>query len=1074
MKGGSTSALPAMRVLHVLTSDQRRGAEAFGFALASALEDPGHHNRVVALAQSSASSVLGVDVLGLRPRSLPTLIRLRKAMRESDVVVAHGSKTLSACVFAGIGLDCRTIYKTIGDPEYWANSPGRRARARFFLGRMDAIAAQSDRTRMLLREGFGVHDERISVIGNGRAASRFPRADADARSAARQVWGLDPQRPIVATLGSLSPEKRIDVAIRAMAKLPDFDLLVAGDGIRRVSLERLAAREAPGRVRFLGAVDDPLTVLAAADVLLLTSDSEGLPGVLIEAAFVGRPSVATDVGFVSEIVRDGLTGILVPPGDPDLVAKALKEAYLRRAELGSAAFTWVMEHFELDAVATRWRTLLRTVATGAQRGPQPADSGIQEEVGTIRVLHVINSLQLSGGAENSMAQTLPVMHRHGIESRVITLSSPAGAGADVLRSHGIEVVEAAGDPVQQFRMVRREIGRFRPAVVHTTLFDAGMVGRLAAASTHTPVVTSWVNTSYNDMAMAAAVTTWKKQVVKLIDRVLYRWATNAVHTLTEASAASITAELKVPRSHVTVIPRGRDRAVLGEPTAARRTTARTGLGIPLDAPVLLNVGRQERQKGQVGLIAAFAKVHSERPDAVLLIAGRPGVASTELERTVEEYGLNEAVHLLGQRSDVAELLCAADVFVFSSLWEGLGCAVLEAMAMEVPVVSYAVPAVAEVLGGTGTLVPIGDEDALASAVLWMINSPTEEARSRASSARARFEEQYSISRVAEATAQWYRRLAATAPMHQSGETRPDDRLAGDAARNDPLFSVIIPTYERGDLLAAAVDSVLAQTVEDFECIVVDDASPSGVDLAISDSRVRVIRHEENRGATCARNTGLALARGRYVAFLDDDDVWTPRRLEYALEGLARAPISICHRGSFGGGPSRNRTLNGDVSHEILDDLTPHLGQTACLRSVALLLDERFTACEDVDWWLRMSRVGSVSTVPEIGMLYRDHGRLRNRNGAPARLLGSHLLLAVHNDYFAVHRRARAFRWKRIGLLAQKVNDRGQARRAFLKSGVMWPDGRLLVHFGRTLVNSPSRHREAAPTGSTDLAGTYGQ
>ena len=281
--------------------------------------------------------------------------------------------------------------------------------------------------------------------------------------------------------------------------------------------------------------------------------------------------------------------------------------------------------------------------------------------------------------------------------------------------------------------------------------------------------------------------------------------------------------------------------------------------------------------------------------------------------------------------------------------------------------------------------------------------------------------------------------------------------------NGPLFSVIIPTYERRDLLVTAVNSVLRQTVDDLECIVVDDASPSGVDLGLADSRLRVTRHPANRGATCARNTGLSLARGRYVTFLDDDDVWTPQRLEYALQGLARAPISICYRGSFDEKPSRNRTLNGDVRHEILNDLTPNLGQTACLRSLVLFLDERFAACEDVDWWLRMSGVGPVSTVPQVGLLYREHDGPRNLNGAPARLSGSHLLLDLHRAYFADHRRAHAFRWKRIGLLAQKVDDRKQARRAFLKSAVLWPDVRPLVHFGRTIRESAASSRLFRPT-----------
>jgi glycosyltransferase involved in cell wall biosynthesis len=110
--------------------------------------------------------------------------------------------------------------------------------------------------------------------------------------------------------------------------------------------------------------------------------------------------------------------------------------------------------------------------------------------------------------------------------------------------------------------------------------------------------------------------------------------------------------------------------------------------------------------------------------------------------------------------------------------------------------------------------------------------------------------------------------------------------------NEPLFSIIVPAYGRPQLLAEALGSVLAQTIQDFECIVVDDASPSPVDVP-DDPRIRLVRREMNGGLPAARNTGLQHASGRYVVFLDDDDLFTPERLSLGLDVLDQSPLSIC-------------------------------------------------------------------------------------------------------------------------------------------------------------------------------------
>ena len=104
----------------------------------------------------------------------------------------------------------------------------------------------------------------------------------------------------------------------------------------------------------------------------------------------------------------------------------------------------------------------------------------------------------------------------------------------------------------------------------------------------------------------------------------------------------------------------------------------------------------------------------------------------------------------------------------------------------------------------------------------------------------------------------------------------------------PVVSVIIPTYNRKQTISRAIESILNQTYQDFEIIIVDDGSTDGTDVAIhsfTDPRIRYTHHEHNRGAATARNEGITLARGKYIAFQDSDDESLPDRLERQVEVL---------------------------------------------------------------------------------------------------------------------------------------------------------------------------------------------
>jgi glycosyltransferase involved in cell wall biosynthesis len=248
----------------------------------------------------------------------------------------------------------------------------------------------------------------------------------------------------------------------------------------------------------------------------------------------------------------------------------------------------------------------------------------------------------------------------------------------------------------------------------------------------------------------------------------------------------------------------------------------------------------------------------------------------------------------------------------------------------------------------------------------------------------------------------------------------------------PRFSVVIPTYGRPRYLTEAVESVLAQTVEDLECVVVDDASPDPIDVP-SDPRVRVVTRRANGGSAAARNSGLDAATGEFVAFLDDDDVFAPDRLELALTGFDHADVSLCWTRWIDGGDRPGRELHGDVRDVILDDLVPHVGATAVRRSVTPRFDERVRCCEDIDWWLRLAHAAPVATTPGYGHLYRRHAGVRHRKTADDRVDARTLILDWHAGYFDAHPAARSFQWKRIGLYAVSAGRYRTARQAFTRS-----------------------------------------
>ena len=364
--GDSSPTLPgaAAGVLHVTVSTQRRGAEVFAADLAHDLVRRGISSDVVALRAGTERNPLPVRVLGRRELGPSTLLALRREAHRASAAVAHGSRTLPACAMALAATGVPFAYRSIGDPSAWSTRGVRRVRTALLLRRARIVTVLWDGAADVLMARHGVPSAKIRVVPNGVASERCPVPDAATRLEARRGFDVPADAPVVAYIGSLTHEKRVDDAIAAVARLPGAHLLVAGHGPGRAALEARADRDAPARVHFVGAVPAVAPVYAAADIVVLASRTEGMPGVLIEAGLSERPVVAYDVGAVSEVVADGETGLLVSSGDVTALADALRRVLDDPGSMGAAARRRCLARFEIGVVGERWAEVVGELAAG--------------------------------------------------------------------------------------------------------------------------------------------------------------------------------------------------------------------------------------------------------------------------------------------------------------------------------------------------------------------------------------------------------------------------------------------------------------------------------------------------------------------------------------------------------------------------------------------------------------------------------------------------------------------------------------------------------------------------------------
>lgn len=369
-------SVPSVSVMHVLPQDLGRGAQVYAGRLRDALRnDPDQHHIVVSLFDSPEAALRADVRLGAKPGRLRragfdphAFVRLRLLIRDHrpDVVVAHGGEPLKYVVAATTR--AAIAYYRIGLSTAELSRPSRVRLYRALVRRVTRVVGVSqavlDQTASLLH----MPATKMSLIPNGRDPNVYHPPSDDER---------DHGRAQVLFVGQLERGKRPGLFLDVVAALRErgavFDAALVGDGPLRASLEARASRLG---IALLGVRNDVPALLRRADALVMTSEtnSEGMPGVVIEAGLSALPVVSTAAAGVADVVVDGETGFLVPSDSADDLAaridRLLSDHSLREA-MGEAARHRCAERFTLEATARSWRLLVDELVRG-RRVTKPA------------------------------------------------------------------------------------------------------------------------------------------------------------------------------------------------------------------------------------------------------------------------------------------------------------------------------------------------------------------------------------------------------------------------------------------------------------------------------------------------------------------------------------------------------------------------------------------------------------------------------------------------------------------------------------------------------------------------------
>ncbi|OOG68181.1 glycosyltransferase family 4 protein [Algoriphagus sp. A40] len=379
------------RILILDTSPIRRGAQVFGEELAAYLNSKRYRVKRIYLFRPTESQIVSMGAensilpffenshLEKFPSFQPgLLLRLKNEIKdfEPQIILCNGSKTLKYGAwirFFGFNGKGKVTGRFIDDAVFWNNGGIKKWAYSNWINRLDGMVAvsQSSLDSMIRHYKFQKPSRVIHRVFDPGKFENAPK-----RNDARTQLGIGENDEVLLFLGNLTAQKRPDRFLEIVKQLietrPNLKALLVGDGELGASVKSQISNLKPvlsgvevSQILFFGYQQDVSPFLAAADILVLPSDTEGLPGVVLEAAHFGVPTIASEVGGIRECLIDGETGMLVP--DRTVFQFCEKISFLLdhpkdRKAMGERAKSYTSQHFRMDQVVDQYLDFFQSIS----------------------------------------------------------------------------------------------------------------------------------------------------------------------------------------------------------------------------------------------------------------------------------------------------------------------------------------------------------------------------------------------------------------------------------------------------------------------------------------------------------------------------------------------------------------------------------------------------------------------------------------------------------------------------------------------------------------------------------------
>jgi len=734
--------------IHAVLTTKGLDPTRFRTVLVTGSIEPDEGDMSYLLAQHGIEGVVSIPSLGreIRPlRDLQAAWEIYQVLRRERPQVVHTHKAKAgvigrlAALASGIPVRVHTFHGHVLSGYFgpW-KSKAFTGIERMLARTTSRLVTPSARLADDLATTFRVAPrERFHVIPLGFDLRPFQDCEVH-RGRLRKELGLGPEAKLVAIIGRMVPVKDHATFVAAAQILaqrrPEVHFVFVGGGSLEEQIRAdVRRRGLDERSHFLGWRDDLPVIYADLDVAALSSVNEGTPVSIIEAIASGLPVVATQVGGVPDVLRNGARGSLVPPRDPQAMAAAIERAFSSEAKAHALVMRAQMDEYRsqrlcLDLGKLYLDLLGRTPLQQTQAVAVPANANKP------KVIHVITRLIAGGAQENTILSCQGLKDRYDV---LLVTGPPEGHEGSLIEDaaqRGIRtvVIPELVRPISPaldgaaFRRLLTLFDEEKPDIVHTHSSKAGIVGRAAAWFAGVPVI---VHTNhglpyYDFQTLRERTMFWSAEKI----------ATSVTHKVVcvgeEMKRKSIAGRLGKPELFEVI------HSGIEIERFVRARSVRAKLGIAESARVVGVVSRMAAHKGHRFLVEAAPK------DVHILFVG-DGEQRATLEKQVADAGVQATFVGHVPPEEVPNLIASMDVVVHPSLWEGLPRAAVQALLVGRPVVAFDCDGAREVVidGVTGRLVPPKSLAGLRDAVEEILSKP-DRGRSMGAAGRQRCIEEF--------------------------------------------------------------------------------------------------------------------------------------------------------------------------------------------------------------------------------------------------------------------------------------------------------------------------------------------